>query len=158
MQPIEEDLLRSLPGMVRDCLPRLAQNFLRHRSSNVSSIGGAGLQAEVLPSFFIEPLNLAEDIISINPAQVSTNGRDRLQPHSDSGYASVDTSFIGTSSGDLADLQLQNNIGSLHDSTSHGIDINGGSDFMPGSSDWAALMENNQDNNFLGNEFCDEFI
>lgn len=158
MQSIEEGLRRSLAGMVRDCQARLAQNFLRHRSSNMSSIGGAGVQAEVLPSFYIEPLNLAEDVISIDPIQVSTNGRDKSQTYSDSGYASVDTSLIGNSSGHLADVQSQNNIGSLHDSTSHGNDINGGSDFMPGSSDWVALMENNQDNSFFRNGLCDEFI
>ena len=124
----------------------------------MASIGDAGVQAEVLPSFYIEPLSLAEDIMSINPTQVSTNEHDRSQTHSDSGYASVDTSLIGNSSGHLADVQLQNNIGSLHDSTSHGNDINGGPDFMPGSSDWAALMENNQDANFFGNGFCDEFM
>ena len=157
MQPIEEDLRRSLAGMVRDCQTRLAQNFLRHRSSNMASIDGPGVQAEVLPSFYIEPLSLAEDIISINPTQITTNERDRSQTHSDSGYASVGTSLIGNSSGDLADLQLQNNIGSLHDSNSHGIDIDRGSDFMPGSSDCAALMENNQDNNFFENGFCDDF-
>ena len=157
-QPIEENLRRSLAGMVRDCQTRLAQNFLQHRSSNVSSIGGAGVQAEVLPSFYIEPLSLAEDITSINPTLISTNGRDRLQTHSDSGYASVDTSLNRNSSGLLADLHLQNNTGALHDSTSHGIEINGGSDFMPGSSGWPALMENNQDNNFFENGLCDEFV
>ena len=144
--------------MVRDCQTRLAQNFLQHRSSNVSSIGGAGVQAEVLPSFYIEPLSLAEDVISINPTQISNNGRDISQTHSDSGYASVDTSLNRNSSGHLANLHLQDNIGSLHDSTSHGIDINGGSDFMPGSSDWAALMEINQDNTFFRNSLCDEFL
>ena len=157
-QPIEEGLRRSLAGMVRDCQTRLAQNFLRHRSSNVSSIGGAGVQAEVLPSFYIEPLSLAEDIVSINPNQISTNGRDSLQTHSDSGYASVDTSLNRNSSGLFAGLRLQDHIGSLVDSTSHGIDVNGGYDVMPGSSDWAALMENNQDNKFFENGLCDEFV
>ena len=148
-QPIEESLRRALAGMVRDCQTRLAQNFLRHRSSNVPSTGGAGVQAEVLPSFYIEPLSLAEDVISINPTQISNNERDSLQTHSDSGYASVDTSFNRNSSGLFADPRLQDNIGSLYDSTSPGIDINGGSAFMPVSSDWTALMGNDQDNNFL---------
>ena len=157
-QPIEEGLRRSLAGMVRDCQTRLAQDFLRHRSSHVSSTGGAEVQAEVLPSFYIEPLSLAEDVISINPKQISTYGRDSLPTHSDSGYASVDTSLNRNSSGNLADLHLQNNIGSSHDSTSHGIDINGGSDIMPGSSDWTALTENNQDNTFFRDGLCDDFM
>ena len=119
-QPIEESLRRALAGMVRDCQTRLAQNFLRHRSSNAPSTGGAGVQAEVLPPFYIEPLSLAEDITSINPTQISTNASDRSQTHSDSGYASVDTSLNRNSSGLFADLRSQDNIGSLHDSTSHG--------------------------------------
>ena len=144
--------------MVRDCQTRLAQNFLQHRSSNMSSIGGAGAQAEALPSFYIEPLSLAEDIVSINPTQISNNGRDRSQTYSDSGYASVDTSLNRNSSELSADLSLQNNIGSLHDSTNHGIDINGGLDFMSGSSDWAALTENYQENSFFKDGLCDESI
>ena len=160
MQPIEEGLRRSLAGIVRDCQTRLAQNFLRHRSSNVSSIGGAAaVQAEVLPPFYIEPLSLAEDIISINPTQISTNGHDGSQTQSDSGYASVDTSLNRNSSGLFADLRLQNdNLGSLHDSTIHGIDTNFDSDFVSEFSNWEALMGNNQDNNdFSGNGLCDGF-
>ena len=154
-QPIEEGLRRSLAGMVRDCQTRLAQDFLQHRSSNMPSTGGTGVQAEVLPSFYIEPLSLAEDIASINPTQISTSASDRSQTHSDSGYASVDTSLNRSSSGLPEDSRWQDNIGSLHDSTSHGIDINGGSDFMPGSSDWAVL---NEDNDFFGSGLCDESI
>ena len=154
-QPIEEGLRRSLAGMVRDCQTRLAQNFLQHRSSNAPSTGGARVQAEVLPSFYIEPLSLAEDITSINPTQISTNASDRSQTHSDSGYASVDTSLNRNSSGLFADLRSQDNIGSLHDSTSHGIDISGGSDFMPEFSGWTALVDNDQDNNLFGNGLYD---
>ena len=155
-QPIEVGLRRSLAGMVRDCQTRLAQDFLRYRSSNMPSTGGTGVQAEVLPSFYIEPLSLAEDIASINPTQISTSASDRSQTHSDSGYASVDTLLNRNSSGLFADPSWQDNIGSLNNSTSHGIDINGGSDFMPGSSDWTAMMENDQDDNFFGNGLCDE--
>ena len=157
-QPIEDGLRRALPGMVRECQTRLAQNFLRHRSSNMSSIDSAGVQAEVLPSFYIEPLSLAEDIVSIDPTQLSINGHDRLQTHSDSGYASVDTPLNLNSSGPRVDLRSQNNTGSSHDSTTHGIDINGGSDFMPWCSDWVALMDNNQDNNFFRDSLGDESI
>lgn len=157
-QPIEEGLRRALPGMVRECQTRLAQNFLRHRSSNMSSIDSAGVQAEVLPSFYIEPLSLAEDIVSIDPTQISINGEDRLQRHSDSGYASVDTSLNLNSSGPSADLRSQNNISSSHDSTTHGIDINSGSDFMPWFPDLVALMGNNQDNSFFGDSLGNESI
>lgn len=148
-QLIEEGLRRALPGMVRECQTRLAQNFLRHRSSNMSSIDSAGVQAEVLPSFYIEPLSLAEDIVSIDPTQISINGHDRLQTHSDSGYASVDTSLNLNSSGPSADLRSQNSICSSHDSTCHEIDINGGSEYMAWFSDWETLMDNNQDNFFF---------
>ena len=152
-QPIEEGLRRALAGMVRDCQTRLAQNFLRHRSSSICS---AAVQAETLPSFYIEPLSLAEDIISINPMQISTNGHDRLQADSDSGYASMDISLNRNSSRLVTDLDLPSNTGSLHDYTSHGIETNGGSDFVPGYPDWAALMENNQANDFFGNSLGDE--
>ena len=148
-QPIEEGLRRALGGMVRDCQTQLVQNFLRHRSSNVSSIGGTEVPAEVLPSFYIEPLSLAEDIIPINPTQIPTNGHDRLQTHSDSGYASVDTSLNRNSSGLFADLHLQSDISSLQDTPSHGIDLNDFSDLLPGTSDWVMLMGNNQDNNIF---------
>ena len=124
----------------------------------MSSIDSAGVQAEVLPSFYIEPLSLAEDIVSIDSTQISINGHDRLQRHSDSGYASVDTSLSLNNSEPSADLRSQNNIGSSHDSTCHGIDINDGSDFMPWCSDWVALMDNNQDNNFFRDSIGDESI
>ena len=156
MQPIEEGLRRALAGMVRDCQTRLAQDFLRHRSSNLSSTGGAGVQAEVLPSFDIEPLSLAEDVVSINPTQISTDRLDRTQTHSDSGYSSMDTSLNCDSSGHSADLHLQDDMGSSHDSTSHGIDISRSSGLMPWSSDWTALWENNQDNSFFRDGLDDE--
>lgn len=148
-QPIEEGLRRALAGMVRDCHTQLAQNFLQHRSSNLSNVGGAGVQAEVLPSFYIEPLDLTEGTSFINPTQISTNGQDLVQTRSDSGYGSVDPLLNHDSSEFLEDLSLPNNIDSFYNSTNDGNEIDGGSEIMSGPSDWATLMGNGQDFDFF---------
>lgn len=148
-QPIEEGLRRALAGMVRDCHTQLAQNFLQHRSSNLSNVGGAEVQAEVLPSFYIEPLNLTDGSSFIDPRQNSTNGQDTSQTLSDSGYASIYTSINRNSSEFLEDLSLQDNIGPFYGSTNDGNEIDGGPEIMSGPHEWAALMGNGQNIDFF---------
>lgn len=155
-QPIEEGLRRALAGMVRDCHTQLAQNFLQHRSSNLSNVGGAGVQPEVLPSFYIEPLNLTEGTSFFNPIHISTNGQNLLQTRADSGYASVETSLNRDSSETLGDLSLQNNMGSFYGPTNDGYDNDGGPEIMSGPSDWAALMGNGQNFDFFSNGLEDK--
>ena len=144
--------------MVQDCHTQLAQNFLQHRSSNLSNVDGAGVQAEVLPPFYIEPLDLTEEISYINPTQISTNGQDTLQTQSDSGYASVDT-LLNQDSGELHGYSsLQNNMDSFYGPTNHGYDSDGGPEIMPGPSDWAGLMGNSHNFDFFSDGLQDETI
>ena len=157
-QPIEESLRRALAGMVRDCHTQLAQNFLQHRSSNWSNVGGAGVPAQVLPSFYIEPLDLTEGTFFIDPTQISTNRQDISQIQSDSGYASVDTSFGRDSSEILGDLSLPNNTGSFYESINDGSGNDGGPEIMSRPSDWSALMGDGQNIEFFSNSIQDELM
>ena len=149
-QPIEEGLRRALPGMVRDCHTRLAQNYLQHMSTN---IGGAEVQVEALPLFSIEPLNLSEESSFVSPGHIAINGQGAAQPRSDSGYAIVNTSLNQDSSGVLGDL---NNLGAFHGITNDGNDTDSGHDFTLGDHDWAALLGNNDNDDFFSNNLGDE--
>ena len=86
-QPIEEILRRALAGIVRDCQARLAQDFLRRRSANQGDTGL--LQIEALPSFYIEPLNLADETLLFDTEYTTPNQPRPSRPHTDSGYGSI---------------------------------------------------------------------
>lgn len=84
-QPIEEELRRALPDIVRECHSRLTQNFLQHRSSGQDL---AGISVETLPSFYVPPLDLINDNPFINLDNFHSHEQETVNPPSDSGYAS----------------------------------------------------------------------
>lgn len=142
-QPIEESLRRALAGIVRDCHTRLAQNFLRHRSSN---LGDAGVQIEALPSFYIEPLNLTEETSFFDPNYAMANGEGSLGPPTDSGYASVNRSLNHNSRDLLEDRSLRNDLGSFYGPSNDDNDIYNGNEIMLEDCDWAAILGKGDDN------------
>jgi len=86
-QPIEESLRRALAGIVRDCQARLVQQFLHRRSANQGD--ARLLQIEALPSFYIEPLNLADETLLLDTEYTMPNDPLPSRPHTDSGYGSI---------------------------------------------------------------------
>lgn len=121
-QPIEESLRRALAGIVRDCQARLAQDFLHRRSANQGDNGLLPLEA--LPSFYIEPLNLADETL-LFAEYIMPNDPRPSRPHTDSGYGSINQA-IYRSSGDALEVQsLRNGTSSSEDPFSDGNDILG---------------------------------
>jgi hypothetical protein len=122
-QPIEESLRRALAGIVRDCQARLAQDFLHRRSANQGDNGLLPLEA--LPSFYIEPLNLADETLLFDTEYIMPNDPRPSRPHTDSGYGSINQT-IYRSSGDALEVQsLRNGTSSSEDPFSDGNDILG---------------------------------
>ena len=141
-QPIEESLRRALAGIVRDCQARLAQDFLHRRSANQ---GDAGLlQIEALPSFYIEPLNLADETLLLDTEYAMPNNPPRSRPHTDSGYGSINQALNRDSGGLFRDQSLRNGASSSDDPFSDGNDVfhqsleNGN---MPEDCDWTTICE-----------------
>jgi hypothetical protein len=139
-QPIEESLRRALAGIVRDCQARLAQDFLHRRSANQ---GEAGLlQIEALPSFYIEPFNLADETFLLNAEYTMPNDPPPSSPHTDSGYGSINQ-VPNRDSGDLfGDQSLRNGASSSDDPFSDSNDVfrqNMENGSMPEDCDWTAI-------------------
>jgi hypothetical protein len=102
-QPIEESLRRALAGIVRDCQARLAQDFLHRRSATQGDNGLLPLEA--LPSFYIEPLNLADENLIFDTEYIMPNDPRPSRPHTDSGYGSINQALYRSSGMALA-LQM----------------------------------------------------
>jgi hypothetical protein len=112
-QPIEESLRRALAGIVRDCQARLAQDFLHRRSATQGDNGLLPLEA--LPSFYIEPLNLADENLIFDTEYIMPNDPRPSRPHTDSGYGSINQALY-RSSGDALEVQsLRNGTSSSDD-------------------------------------------
>lgn len=141
-QPIEESLRRALAGIVRDCQAQLAQDFLYRRSANQGDSGL--LQIETLPSFYIEPLNLADETFLLNTECTMPNDPPPSRPHTDSGYGSINQA-PNRDSGDLfRDQSLRNGGSSSDDPFSDGNDVfhqNMENGNMPEDCDWTAICE-----------------
>jgi hypothetical protein len=118
----------------------LAQDFLHCRSADQGDT--ELLQIEALPSFYIEPLNLADETSLFDTEYPIPGAETTSTPHTDSGYGSINQASH-RNSGDALEVQsLRNGASSSDDPFSDGNDMfddNMGNGNILGDCDWTAI-------------------
>ena len=144
IQRIDASSRRALAGIVQDCQTRLAQSFLQHRSSNRDY---AGVLIGRLPSFHIEPLDLAADNPPLDPGYEAATEQGLPGPQTDPGHWNANNPFEP----DSRELFGQD---FPYSAINDGISIPPEGLTMPNDVDTAALFGNNDDD-LMGNQFLD---
>ena len=126
-----------LAGIVRDCQAEMARNFLQQRTSAVDD---NDIHNETFPSLFVEPRNLTDESLSLDPSYNESQQQGRPGLQTDSGYESWSRIFESDSSRSPKDESLQG-MSSLWDCTFADLNNFGNSQTMTENNVWPEVVD-----------------